>query len=263
MLTVDVPNVTLKNAGTGEVKITSYYGGGYSYYSMGTDYRFNANVLAANIENGYPSRDNARSNVNAFWNATVVVSADNFTAEGIIFENSFTPGNKTFSNGDRQIEMSSYSGSRNSAAAIFIADNSTEIFFDDCIFIGKKNVIYGGSGASVAFYGGEMYGNTDIIFGGMTAVIAKTEIEFNGTSDTYSIAAPAQTSGRGFLFYNCEITGEIGGYFGRPMRVDSGEAVFYKTVIGKNDDGESLILPVGWLSTLAGESAKCMEYATF
>ncbi len=110
MLVVDMPNVTLKNASASPsialknkgvdidenaVRITSYYGHGYTYYSMGDDCKWDADVLAANKGNGYPSFKNPGSGTTngSYWNATVVISAGGFQAEGIIFENSFkSPG---------------------------------------------------------------------------------------------------------------------------------------------------------------------------
>lgn len=106
MLVIDIPNVTLKNASTNPsialtdkgvgiadeaVRITSYYGHGYSYYSMGTDNKYNEDVLEVNKSNGYQSFTNPGTGTTngSYWNATVVVMADGFNAEGIIFENSF------------------------------------------------------------------------------------------------------------------------------------------------------------------------------
>ena len=100
MLVIGLPNITLKNASKtpslqtlnkgvdidkNAVRITSYYGHGYNYYSMGEDGRWSERVLKVSTENGCATY----KNTNKLWNATVAVSADGFNAEGIIFENSF------------------------------------------------------------------------------------------------------------------------------------------------------------------------------
>lgn len=106
MLVINQPEVTLKNASASPsialankgvdidpnaVRITSYYGHGYNYYSMGTDQKWNAELLAYNKENGYTLYENkgAGTTNESYWNATVVVGASGFEADGIIFENSF------------------------------------------------------------------------------------------------------------------------------------------------------------------------------
>ena len=84
-LTIDVPGLTLKNASkhpsiglknhgvdadSEAVRLTWYYGHGYQYRSMG-------------------SRVNYGGSRERLWNASVLVTAPDFRAEGIIFENSF------------------------------------------------------------------------------------------------------------------------------------------------------------------------------
>ena len=82
-LTIDIPGLTLKNASRKPsielknsgvdcdeqaVRITWYYGHGYQYRSMG----------------GTPNYGGSRTRK---WNASVLVTAPDFTAENIIFEN--------------------------------------------------------------------------------------------------------------------------------------------------------------------------------
>src|SRR5690554_8083762 len=106
MLVVDAPYVTLKSAGSntsiqlansgvdikdGAVRITSYYGHGYSYFSKASKQKWDADVLRVNKENNALSYENkGAGNTNgSYWNATVVVTAEGFEAENIIIENSF------------------------------------------------------------------------------------------------------------------------------------------------------------------------------
>src|SRR5690606_36302225 len=106
LLTIDVPNVSLVNASAtpsielansgvdiadNAVRITGYYGHGYSYYSMTDNQKWDAEVLRVNKENGYLSYANkgAGTTNGSYWNATVVISANGFEAHNIIIENSF------------------------------------------------------------------------------------------------------------------------------------------------------------------------------
>lgn len=96
MLRIDLDNITLRNASSSPsialknkgvdidanaVRITSYYGHGYDYYSMNSDYLWDADTLASNKSKGSASVDNPGSGSATHWNATVVVSGDNFIAE--------------------------------------------------------------------------------------------------------------------------------------------------------------------------------------
>ncbi len=319
MLVVDVPNVTFQNAssdpsieltdkGVGidenAVRITWYYGHGYTYYSMGADCKYDAELLQVNKENGYASFENpgAGTTNGSYWNASVVIAADGFRADGIIFENSFnqyvsagaandvivpqssakegTTPRSQLPLGSTAVQSKAYV---ERAAALAIANNCKEIYFENCKFVGRQDTLYGGAGATAAFYDCAVYGGTDYIFGGMTAVFAQCDLVFNTSEDNNDvgyITAPQQTSGRGFLMYNCRVTSTTPGvdtaseypskpgYFGRPWAPNTGEAVFYNTVIDATcaywyQIDASLIRGSGWLSTLSGESALCGEYGTY
>ena len=321
MLVVDTPNVTLKNANAdpsimpinkgldieeSSVRITSYYGHGYAYYSMGSDCKWNADILEANKENGCLSFENPGTGTTSgsYWNATVVIGADGFEADGIIFENSFNQyvskkaaddviiplsGAKEGSApradmkaGDLTVQNKEYV---ERAAALAIMNNFKNINFNNCSFIGRQDTLYGGVEVRAAFYGCDVYGGTDYIFGGMDAVFAKCNLVFNtndqtdkGKKDDVGYITAAQTaSGRGLLLYNCTVTSTIPGvntasektskpgYLGRPWAANTGEAIFYKTIIETTDFNgttESLIVPVGWASSLGGQSVFSQEYAS-
>lgn len=319
MLVIDVPNVTLKNASNtpsietkdkgvnidkNAVRITSYYGHGYTYYSMGSDCKYDEEVLAVNKENGYASFENPGSGTTngSYWNATVVVTASGFEAEGIIFENSFNQyvsekaandvivaqssakegsvARASMKAGDTTVQDKKYV---ERAAALAIANNCKNVSFDNCKFIGRQDTLYGGTDVTAAFYDCAIYGGTDYIFGGMTAVFAKCDLVFNTSEDGNDVGyiTAAQTkSGRGLLMYNCTVTSTVpgvdtaseypskAGYFGRPWQANTGEAVFYNTIIEATDShwyesSASLINAAGWLSTLSGESVYSAEYGTY
>ena len=319
MLVVDVPNVTLKNASENPslgltnqgvdieenaVRITWYYGHGYTYYSMTNNCKYDPDVLQVNKENGYPSFTNPGSGTTngSYWNATVVINADGFRAEGIIFENSFNQyvsaaaaldvivaqgsakegavPRAELPFGSTAVQAYEY---KERAAALAIANNCAEIYFENCKFISRQDTLYGGVGTTAAFYDCSIYGSTDYIFGGMIAVFAKCDLVFNTSehkNDVGYITAAQQSSGRGYLMYNCTVTSTIPGvdtaseyaskpgYFGRPWAANTSEVVFYMTNIEATCTewytlSASLIRPDGWLSTLSGESNLVGEFGTY
>lgn len=293
------------NIADNAVRITSYYGHGYTYYSMGSDCKWDKDVLKSNLQNGYPSFTNPGSGTTAgsYWNATVVITGSNVSAQGIIFENSF---NQYISKKASEDELVPQAGAKEGsvprndlpegstavqdkayverAAALAIANNCKEIYFDNCKFIGRQDTLYGGTDVTAGFYGCSIYGGTDYIFGGMTAVFAKCNLVFNTSEDKNDvgyITAAQQKAGRGYLMYNCHVTSTVPGvdtaseypskpgYLGRPWEANTGEAVFYKTLIDAVDTswyethGASLIQAVGWTNTLGGASVLSQEYGTF
>ncbi len=287
MLVIDVPNVTLKNASSAPsleltnegvdiaanaVRITSYYGHGYDYYSMGADCKWDAEILAVNKENGYASNTNPGSGTTrgSYWNATVVILASGVEAEGIIFENSFNQyvsakaaddiivnngGAKegATKRGDLPVGSTAVQDKKyvERAAALAIGNNVKQVSFDNCKFIGRQDTLYGGTGSTVAFYDCAIYGGTDYIFGGMTAVFAKCDLVANtmedGNDKFYITAAQTPSGSHGLLMYNCHVTSTVPGVdtaskytskpgqFGRPWAADYGEAVFYCTIIDAAD----------------------------
>ncbi|MDE7269418.1 MAG: InlB B-repeat-containing protein, partial [Acetatifactor sp.] len=331
MLVIDMPNVTLQNASAtpsiglknrgvdideNAVRVTWYYGHGYTYYSMDSNCKYDAGVLAANKSKGSASFVNpgAGTTNGSYWNATVIISADNFTAKDIIFENSFNQyvsaksledvieaqtgkegakegtvkraDMKTL--GDTKVQEKEYV---ERAAALAITNNTKEVYFNNCKFVGRQDTLYGGTGVTAGFEYCSIYGGTDYIFGGMTAVFKQCDLVFNTNDQTEQglkndvgyITAPQQAAGRGYLMYKCTVTSTVPGvdtasahtskpgYLGRPWKADTGEAVFYKTTIEKADSfwnkgsysyGESLIRGAGWGDGLGGQSALCGEYGT-
>lgn len=313
MLVISQPNITLKNASVspntnlvdnginitnGAVRVTSYYGHGYNYFSMANQ-KWNQDALAVNLQNGYNSHPNAGSGTTngSYWNATVVVNANGFEAENIIFENSFnqyisqkesqdqvvnwtsgSPGQRPTNVGNTAVQNKNFV---ERAAAIAIANNIDKVILNKCRVVGRQDSFFGGTGARVAIYKGDLMGAVDYIFGGMTAVFYKSNLVMNisdQSNDLSYITAAQQASGRGFLMYECNITSAEPqvesastyrakpGYFGRPWMANTSEVVFYNTTIETSNApgfiGNSLIMPLGWLNTLSGSSAGMQEYGT-
>ena len=314
MLVITVPNVTLKNAAVNPninllnkgvdidadaVRITSYYGHGYNYYSMGSDQQWHADILQVNKENGYLSYENkgAGTTNGSYWNATVVVSASGFEAEDIIFENSYNQYISKKESEDVVVEWESGGkGTRPTdygnttiqdrsfverAAAIAFTSSADKSVLTRCRIVGRQDSFYGSSGARVVVNRGAMMGAVDYIFGGMTAVFYKTDLVMNNSDvagDATYITAAQQSSGRGYLMYKCAVRSAVPdvesasayvskpGYFGRPWQATTSEVVFYNTTVDVSgypgNEGQSLITPVGWASTLGGESNLMYEYGT-
>jgi pectate lyase len=314
MVEITQPNITFKNAATtpninllnngvdiaaGAVRITSYYGHGYNYYSMSNDQKWHSDVLSVNKENGYLSYQNtgAGTTNNSYWNATLIVGANGFQAENIIIENSFnqyiskkesedvlvmwasgSKGLRPTTIGSTAVQDKSFV---ERAAAIAVKNNIDKVILNKCRVVGRQDSFYGGTGARVVVNKGVMMGATDYIFGGMNAVFYKTDLAMNtsdGSIDISYITAAQQSSGRGYLMYECKVTTAIPGtetasvyrskpgYFGRPWATATSEVVFYNTTVETSNytgfEGQSLIMPLGWLNTLGGESTKMYEYGS-
>ncbi|MFN3941987.1 MAG: pectinesterase family protein [Flavobacterium sp.] len=314
MLVVNIPSITLKNASTNPsietidngvniasnaVRITSYYGHGYHYYSMNSQNKWSQEVLQNSIENGTQTFNNAGAGTTngSFWNATVVVTGSDFEAENIIFENSFnqyisqkesqdvlvpwqtgSPGVRPTNFGNMNVQQRIFV---ERAAAIAFPNNTQRAILKNCSVIGRQDSFFGGQNARVVVYKGEVMGAVDFIFGGMTAVFYQTKLTMNvsdASNDTAYITAAQQTSGRGYLMYECTVsstnpnqnTNSIyrakPGYFGRPWQANTSEVVFYNTTIETSNYpgfiGNSLIHPLGWLNTLGGTSSGMYEIGT-
>ena len=289
------------------MRITWYYGHGYDYYSMTTGGVYDPEVMAANQENGYLTFSNDGSNQGqTFWNSTVSILADGFQAEGIIFENSFNQymsakakedtivsqgaapakDRENLEVGDTSVQGKSWV---ERAAALGINNGVGNTYFENCAFVGRQDVLFGGTGDKVALYKCDLLGSTDYIMGPLTAVFAKcnllmnTGVEQSNTDVSYITAGQQANSGtRGYLMYNCTIgstTPNVNtaatlkskpGTFGRAWSADC-EVVWYETIVegttttadGTQGDTEvSLIQPAGWTEGLGGKFDRCAEYHT-
>jgi len=313
MLVIDQKNVTLSNASAtptialknkgvdideNAVRITSYYGHGYNYYSMSNDQKWHEDVLAVNKENGYISYENAGggSTNGSYWNSTVVVFADGFTADNIIFENSFNQyiskkesedvveewisggkGTRPTEYGSTEVQNKSYI----ERACALAVQGGDKMILNNCHLVGHQDVFYGND-ARVAVYKGIMNGGTDYIFGGMTVVFYESDFALNTSEDNndvaYITAGQQGENERGYLMYKCNIrSAEPGvenaatyqskpGYFGRAWSGADCEVVFYKTTINTTNTpsytGQSLISAAGWKDGLGGPSWRVAEYGT-
>lgn len=307
MLRIHSDNVTLKNAAStpslnvkdggvnidgNAVRITSYYGHGYNYYSMNSDYMWDARTLRVNKENGYTDIVNSGGSSATHWNSTVVVYGDNFEAEDIIFENSYnqyiskkesedivvegagSKGVRPTDEGNTSVQNRSF---RERACALAFAKGSDKGFLKNCRIIGRQDALFGDNGVRVAVDGGILNGACDYIFGGMTLAVRKAELAMLVTSDkndvAYITASKTEAGKRGYLFWECTVTSAKPsvdmvetktaqpGLWGRPWDKNA-ETVFYKTTV-EADGEKSLIQAAGWGDGLvAGGSDRSYEYGT-
>ena len=202
-LTIDVPGLKLKNASrhpsialrdhgvhcdANAVRITWYYGHGYQYASMGETVN-------------YGGRRTRR------WNASVLVTAPDFYAENIIFENSFNIYVSEREAQDSLVDISQSDlpwtekerpkkvmpvrpkevGStvvqgkayRERAAAISFTETATNAHLKNCRAVGRQDVLYGDQGATIYWQGGILQGGVDFIFGAMTLAVDRALIIAN------------------------------------------------------------------------------------
>jgi pectin methylesterase-like acyl-CoA thioesterase len=182
MLVIDVANVSFINAAEepsiallnkgvdidkNAVRITSYYGHGYNYYSMAPNQKWSADALRVNKENGYSIYTNTggASTSGSYWNATVVVSAPGFEAANIIFENSFNQyiskkesedvvvewavggkGKRPTDIGNTAVQAKSFV---ERAAAIAYTKSGDRSILNNCRVVGRQDSFYGAEGARV------------------------------------------------------------------------------------------------------------------
>ncbi len=271
--TVEVPYLTFVKEGTGEVKLTWYYGIGYEYYSADISGYYN-------VESDF---DKFEKNAVSKWGTAVWIkeAANDFKAEGITFENSFNKyitdeelADGVSPTGDlpaRNYNTDVVSkAATERATAISIESDNTE--FKDCTFLGSQDTLYIGGKVTnhVYFKNCEIEGNTDYIFGSGNAVFDGCELRFAGYTDVatggYITAARSNSySGyMGYLFRACAITTAddtlaSAGYFGRPWDVNADVTFLNCTVPDANT-----ITSEGWtsMSGVLPESANFKEYGT-
>lgn len=214
---INTPNVTL--LADGDVKLTWYYGIGYTYYSA---------------KNGYYDEEAAYNQTSkgtvTKWGASTYVkkNATGFKASGITFENSFNlymteeeledgVTLNAAAYGDSKITFERKEGAdvtsvaateRATALAIEAAD--AELY--NVTVLGSQDTLYTGPNTRGYFIDSKISGNTDYIFGYGDWAFKNCELHFEGYSDgakkhSYITAARGEGSTYGYLFEDCTITG--------------------------------------------------------
>jgi polygalacturonase len=192
--------------------------------------------------------------------ATVNVSADNFFAENITFQNDFNATHPQLPAGSQALALL-VKGDR----AIF--HNVHLLGNQDTVYAGSRNCSPDGADCIPARqYFSDCYiaGNVDFIFGDGKAVFDRCEIHSTPHAGGYITAQakhyPEEDSG--FVFNQCKITADSdvtnSVYLGRPWRL-------YATVVYLNTEMGDKIDPAGWREWHPGEthSIETVFYAEY
>lgn len=192
--------------------------------------------------------------------ATVNVSADNFFAENITFQNDFNATHPQLPAGSQALALL-VKGDR----AIF--HNVHLLGNQDTVYAGSRNCSPDGADCIPARqYFSDCYiaGNVDFIFGDGKAVFDRCEIHSTPHAGGYITAQakhyPEEDSG--FVFNQCKITADSdvtnSVYLGRPWRP-------YATVVYLNTEMGDKIDPAGWREWHPGEthSIETVFYAEY
>ncbi|WP_027218443.1 pectinesterase family protein [Butyrivibrio fibrisolvens] len=213
---INTPNVTL--LADGDVKLTWYYGIGYTYYSA---------------KNGYYDEEAAYNQTSkgtvTKWGASTYVkkNATGFKASGITFENSFNlyMTEEELEDGVT-LNAAAYGDSKTSferkegadvtcvaatERATALAIEAADAEFYNVTVLGSQDTLYTGPGTRGYFIDSKISGNTDYIFGYGDWAFKNCELHFEGYSDgakkhSYITAARGEGSTYGYLFEDCTIT---------------------------------------------------------
>ncbi len=171
--------------------------------------------------------------IGTFRSASVSISARNFFAENITFENSH--------------------GKRSQALAVSVSINRA--VFRKCRFLGWQDTVLLQSGRQ---YFEECFvaGHVDFIFGGATAFFERCEIHCLDNGYITAASTP-EDHAHGFVFANCKITTAPGDwkiYLGRPWRP-------FASVTFLNTEMPAEIRPEGWHNWNDPEREKTARFA--
>ncbi len=223
----------------------------------------NIQLRSANPDAGKTRVVNDRSagqNGGTLHSATVNVTADNFFAENITFENDFNTTHPQLPAGSQALALL-VTGDR----AVF--HNVRLLGNQDTVYAGSRNCAPDGQNCIAARqYFSDCYvaGNVDFIFGDGKAVFDHCEIHSTPHAGGYITAQakhyPEEDSG--FVLNRCKLTADAGVtgkvYLGRPWRPYA-TAVFLNTEMGEHID------PAGWREWHPGEthSIETVFYAEY
>jgi pectinesterase len=170
--------------------------------------------------------------IGTFRTPSVYVDADDFTAEGLTFENSAGPVGQ----------------------ALAIRVDGDRAVFRNCRFLGWQDTILLNRGRQY-FVDCYIAGHVDFIFGGATAFFENCHIHC--LKDGYiTAAATPDTQPFGFVFSNCQITAEtpeVKTYLGRPWRG-------FAAVAFLNTQMAEAVRPEGWHNWNQPEREKTSRY---
>ena len=220
-----LPSLAISNGGLDAdkhaVRITGYYGNEYNYYSMTENYTHSARALRVNMENRAIGVLN-KGGREVYYNATVIVSAEDVTLQDLIIENAFNRYINRLEAQDKIVPQYAETPRRPSeyqstdvqkqryyrpAAALAIAGMADRVTVERCRLIGVENTLYGDAGCRLYVHNSHIMGAKNIITGGMTLLCHQSSIDIFPIRETdhYLTAARTQVGLRGFFFYHCFI----------------------------------------------------------
>ena len=187
----------------------------------------------------YASKKNsAGENIGTSGSSGFIVTANDFKAKNITFENSAGPVGQ----------------------AVAVRVDGDRIIFDNCKFLGFQDTLYPRSTTSRQYYKNcYIEGTIDFIFGASTVVFDQCEI-FAKTGGSYITAASTpENNPYGFVFLNCKLTtnSENNSYYlGRPWR-NFAKTVFINCEMARH------IKPEGWHNWSKPEAEATTFYAEY
>ena len=184
--------------------------------------------------------------------ASFSVSASDFSALNITFENTFGDGSQ----------------------AVTVLLNADHIMFKNCRLLGNQDTLYVKGSGTPQHYFRDCYidGNVDFIFGSSVAIFDRCVVYGKSRSSagasfiTAANTPPGQAFG--FIFHNTRLpsnTGTTQYFLGRPWQNSTGsvpptqnKVVFIKPTMGANQ-----IQPAGWTAWDAGTDTNIITYREF
>jgi polygalacturonase len=191
----------------------------------------------------------AGENGGTLHSATVNVTADNFFAENITFENDFNRTHPQLYKGSQALALM-VTGDRALFHNVHLLGNQ------DTVYAGSRNCAADGTGCTPTrqyFSDCVIAGNVDFIFGDSKAVFDRCEIHSTAHEGGFITAQSKHYAGQdsGYVLNRCKLVADPGlvgkVYLGRPWRP-------YATVIYLNTEMGSHIDPAGWREWHPGET---------
>ncbi|KDN56713.1 pectin methylesterase [Flavobacterium seoulense] len=187
----------------------------------------------------YASKKNSSGeNIGTSGSASFIVTADDFKAQNITFENSSGPVGQ----------------------AVAVRVDGDRIIFDNCKFLGFQDTLYPRSTTSRQYYKNcYIEGTVDFIFGASTAVFDQCEIFAKADGGYLTAASTDEKNLYGLVFLNCRLTTNSGNgsyYLGRPWR-NYAKTVFIQCEMAAH------IKPEGWHNWGKSEAETTTFYAEY
>ncbi|MEO8597204.1 MAG: pectinesterase family protein [Candidatus Solibacter sp.] len=190
-----------------------------------------ATIITNNSHAGLPG---PKGPINTFATPTVFIQANDFTAEGVTFENS--------------------AGNQGQAVALTIMGDRG--ILRNCRFLGYQDTLLAQAGRQY-FERCYIAGATDFIFGGSVAFFDRCQIHV--TANGYITAANTTKDQRyGYIFDHATITGEPGvkTFVGRPWRS-------WSATVFLNSEMSDVVRPEGWNNWNDAEREKTVRYGEY